>query len=254
MKRTIKEIREWLQTEPTEAEVVALRTDSRKGVQRLIAQYERLQEKKHRAQEAFAHRLVIERRLWQAGNKYVAGIDEVGRGPLAGPVIAAAVILPHDFNLVAVNDSKQLSAPLREHLYGQILSQAVAVAVGTASNELIDRINIYEATRVAMKEAVDHLAVTPSHLIVDAMQVPVALPQERLIKGDAKSASVAAASIVAKVFRDRLMQFYDELYPGYGFGQNAGYGTKEHLAGLDCQGVTPIHRRTFSPVAKRLNK
>ena len=166
----------------------------------------------------------------------------------------AAVILPHDFNLVAVNDSKQLSAPLREHLYGQILSQAVAVAVGTASNELIDRINIYEATRVAMKEAVDHLAVTPSHLIVDAMQVPVVLPQERLIKGDAKSASVAAASIVAKVFRDRLMQFYDELYPGYGFGQNAGYGTKEHLAGLDCQGVTPIHRRTFSPVAKRLNK
>lgn len=254
MKRTIKEIREWLQTEPTEAEVAALRTDSRKGVQRLIAQYERLQEKKHRAQEAFDHRLVIERRLWQAGNKYVAGIDEVGRGPLAGPVIAAAVILPHDFNLVAVNDSKQLSAPLREHLYGQILSQAVAVAVGTASNELIDRINIYEATRVAMKEAVDHLAVTPSHLIVDAMQVPVALPQERLIKGDAKSASVAAASIVAKVFRDRLMQFYDELYPGYGFGQNAGYGTKEHLAGLDCQGVTPIHRRTFSPVAKRLNK
>lgn len=254
MKRTIKEIREWLQTEPTEAEVAALRTDSRKGVQRLIAQYERLQEEKHRAQEAFAHRLVIERRLWQAGNKYVAGIDEVGRGPLAGPVIAAAVILPHDFNLVAVNDSKQLSAPLREHLYGQILSQAVAVAVGTASNELIDRINIYEATRVAMKEAVDHLAVTPSHLIVDAMQVPVALPQERLIKGDAKSASVAAASIVAKVFRDRLMQFYDELYPGYGFGQNAGYGTKEHLAGLGCQGVTPVHRRTFSPVAKRLNK
>ena len=254
MKRTIKEIREWLQTEPTEAEVAALRTDSRKGVQRLIAQYERFQEKKQRAQEAFAHRLVIERRLWQAGNKYVAGIDEVGRGPLAGPVIAAAVILPHDFNLVAVNDSKQLSAPLREHLYGQILSQAVAVAVGTASNELIDRINIYEATRVAMKEAVDYLAVTPSHLIVDAMQVPVALPQERLIKGDAKSASVAAASIVAKVVRDRLMQFYDELYPGYGFGQNAGYGTKEHLAGLDCQGVTPIHRRTFSPVAKRLNK
>lgn len=254
MKRTIKEIREWLQTEPTEAEVAALRTDSRKGVQRLIAQYERFQEKKHRAQEAFAHRLVIERRLWQAGNKYVAGIDEVGRGPLAGPVIAAAVILPHDFNLVAVNDSKQLSAPLREHLYGQILSQAVAVAVGTASNEIIDQINIYEATRVAMKEAVDYLAVTPSHLIVDAMQVPVALPQERLIKGDAKSASVAAASIVAKVFRDRLMQFYDELYPGYGLGQNAGYGTKNHLAGLDRQGVTPIHRRTFSPVAKRLNK
>ena len=254
MKRTIKEIREWLQTEPTEAEVAALRTDSRKGVQRLIARYDRLQEKKRQAQEAFSRRLVIERRLWQAGNQYVAGIDEVGRGPLAGPVIAAAVILPHDFNLVAVNDSKQLSAAVREQLYGQILEQAVAVAVGTASNELIDRINIYEATRVAMKEAVDHLAVTPSHLIVDAMQVPVALPQERLIKGDAKSASVAAASIVAKVVRDRLMQFYDELYPGYGFGQNAGYGTKEHLAGLDCQGVTPIHRRTFSPVAKRLNK
>lgn len=254
MKKTIKEIKEWLQTGVTEAEMAFLRADSRKGVQRLVAQYDRLQEKKQQAQEAFERRLVIERRLWQAGNQYVAGIDEVGRGPLAGPVIAAAVILPHNFNLVAVNDSKQLSAALREQLYGQILSQAVAVAVGTASSELIDRINIYEATRIAMREAVEHLAVAPTHLIVDAMQVPVTLPQERLIKGDAKSASVAAASIVAKVARDRLMRFYDEVYPGYGFGQNAGYGTKEHLAGLASRGVTPIHRRTFSPVAKQLNK
>lgn len=254
MKKTINEIKEWLQTEPCEADVTPFRADPRKGVQRLIARYDRLQEKKRQAQEAFSRRLVIERRLWQAGNQYVAGIDEVGRGPLAGPVIAAAVILPHDFNLVAVNDSKQLSAAVREQLYGQILEQAVAVAVGTASNEMIDQINIYEATRVAMREAVEHLAVAPTHLIVDAMQVPVDLPQERLIKGDAKSASVAAASIVAKVVRDRLMQFYDEVYPGYGFGQNAGYGTKDHLAGLDCQGVTPIHRRSFSPVAKRLNK
>ncbi|MFK5705367.1 ribonuclease HII [Ligilactobacillus sp. LYQ139] len=254
MKKTISEIKKWLQTGLTEVEVASLRADSRKGVQRLVAQYDRLQEKKHHAQEAFERRLVVERRLWQAGDQYVAGIDEVGRGPLAGPVVAAAVILPHNFNLVAVNDSKQLSAALREQLYGQILSQAVAVAIGTASNKLIDRVNIYEATRIAMGEAVNHLVVTPTHLIVDAMQVPVTLPQERLIKGDAKSASVAAASIVAKVVRDRLMSFYDEVYPGYGFEQNAGYGTKEHLAGLDSLGVTPIHRRTFAPVAKRLSK
>lgn len=254
MKKTISEIKEWLQTEPREVDVAPFRADPRKGVQRLITRYDRLQEKKRQTQEAFSRRLVIERHLWQAGNQYVAGIDEVGRGPLAGPVIAAAVILPHDFNLVAVNDSKQLSAAVREQLYGQILEQAVAVAVGTASNEMIDQINIYEATRVAMREAVEHLAVAPTHLIVDAMQVPVDLPQERLIKGDAKSASVAAASVVAKVVRDRLMQFYDEVYPGYGFGQNAGYGTKDHLVGLDRQGVTPIHRRSFSPVAKRLNK
>ena len=254
-KLTIKAIKDRLASaDLTAAELASFRQDERKGVISALNSYDKKQARLAQKQLEFEKRLEIERSFWEQGIAYIAGIDEVGRGPLAGPVIAAAVILPHDFNLVAVNDSKQLSAPLREHLYGQILSQAVAVAVGTASNELIDRINIYEATRVAMKEAVDHLAVMPSHLIVDAMQVPVALPQERLIKGDAKSASVAAASIVAKVFRDRLMQFYDELYPGYGFGQNAGYGTKKHLAGLDCQGVTPIHRRTFSPVAKRLNK
>ncbi|MCH4123324.1 MAG: ribonuclease HII [Levilactobacillus sp.] len=229
-----------------------LAADSRKGAQLLLTQIKRRLAKAETAERAFQQRLHYERALWQRG-QLVAGIDEVGRGPLAGPVVTSAVILPETFDIPLVNDSKQLTPKERERLYPLILAQATAVSVGIGSPQLIDQINIYQATRVAMQRAVLGLGVAPQHLIVDAMQIPVDLPQTRLIKGDAKSASVAAASIVAKVYRDHLMATYDELYPGYGFAQNAGYGTAEHLAGLADRGVTPIHRQTFSPVQKIIN-
>ncbi|WP_367294957.1 ribonuclease HII [Levilactobacillus yonginensis] len=229
--------------------LVPLAADSRKGAQSLLNQIKRRVAKAEAAEQAFQERLHYERPLWDA-NQLVAGIDEVGRGPLAGPVVTSAVILPQDFDIPLVNDSKQLTPKEREHLYPLILAQATAVSIGIGSAQLIDQINIYQATRVAMQRAVLGLGVAPQHLIVDAMQIPVDLPQTRLIKGDAKSASVAAASIVAKVYRDHLMDTYDVLYPGYGFTKNAGYGTAEHLQGLADRGVTPIHRRTFSPVQK----
>lgn len=238
-------------TAATDPRLVALQADPRKGAQQLYAQITRRLAKQATAEAAFQTRLHYERPFWDRQQR-VAGIDEVGRGPLAGPVITCAVILPPDFDVPLVNDSKQLTAKERERLYPIILARAEAVSIGAASPQLIDQLNIYQATRVAMQKAVLGLGVVPQHLIVDAMQIPVDLPQTRLIKGDAKSASVAAASIVAKVFRDHLMASYDQLYPGYGFAQNAGYGTAEHLAGLADRGVTPIHRRSFAPVKAAL--
>ena len=191
-----------------------------------------------------------ERSFWNQGIEFVAGIDEVGRGPLAGPVVSAAVVLPHDFYLVDVNDSKQLSEKKREELYKQILEQAIAVGVGVADAHEIDELNIYQATRKAMLQAVQSLQVQPQQLIIDAMEIDTSIPQLKLIKGDAKSASVSAASIVAKEYRDHLMQFYDCIYPGYDFGHNVGYGTKTHLQGLQQNGITPTHRQSFEPVRK----
>ncbi|MCT4488911.1 ribonuclease HII, partial [Levilactobacillus parabrevis] len=169
-----------------------LATDSRKGAQLLLTQIKRRLNKQAEAEAAFQERLHYERDLWTMG-KLVAGIDEVGRGPLAGPVVTSAVILPQSFDIPLVNDSKQLTPKERERLYPLILAQATAVSIGIGSSELIDQINIYQATRVAMQRAVLGLGIAPQHLIVDAMQIPVDLPQTRLIKGDAKSASVAAA-------------------------------------------------------------
>lgn len=246
-------LRENLRTvsDPQDPQLIALQADPRKGAQQLVATIQRRLARQAAAEAAFQERLHYERRFWER-NLVVAGIDEVGRGPLAGPVVTSAVILPPDFDVPLVNDSKQLTPRERERLYPIILERAQAVSIGAASSATIDQLNIYQATRLAMQRAVLGLGLAPDHLIVDAMQIPVALPQTRLIKGDAKSASVAAASIVAKVYRDHLMVSYDRIYPGYGFAKNAGYGTAEHLAGLDKLGVTPIHRRSFSPVRQRI--
>ncbi|MFT9213966.1 ribonuclease HII [Liquorilactobacillus ghanensis] len=244
---TVKDIKKILNDQPTEQQLERFKNDPRKGVQHLLQQFYQKLLRRQEKQQAFALRFKYEKSFWDAG-KLVAGIDEVGRGPLAGPVVAAAVILPQDFAIYQVNDSKQLSRKLREELYPQILLQAQAVGIGVADNRLIDKINIYQATRVAMKKAVNSLNLMPQQLIIDAMQIDSDIPQLKLIKGDAQSNSVAAASIVAKVWRDHLMEFYDHLYPGYDFAANAGYGTKAHLAGLKAQGVTPIHRLTFTPV------
>lgn len=176
----------------------------------------------------------------------ICGIDEVGRGPLAGPVVACAVILPKDYEILYLNDSKQLSESKREQLYDEIMEHAVSVGLGYNSPERIDEINILQATYEAMREAISKLSVAPSLLLNDAVTIPqVTIRQVPIIKGDAKSASIAAASIVAKVTRDRLMRDYAEVYPEYGFASNKGYGAKEHIEALKKYGPTPIHRKTF---------
>ncbi len=188
----------------------------------------------------------FEKRLREAGKKYIAGVDEVGRGPLAGPVVTAAVILPEDFDVLGVDDSKKLSPKKREELYDLIMEKAVAVSIGRREPEDIDRINILEATKEAMTDAIKGLKVKPDHVLIDAVTLRnLGLPQTAIIKGDAKSVSIAAASIIAKVTRDREMVEMDSVYPGYGFASNKGYGTKAHYDGLREQGPCPIHRKTF---------
>lgn len=177
---------------------------------------------------------------------YICGIDEVGRGPLAGPVVAGAVILPKDDMILYLNDSKKMSEKKREMLYDEIMNRAVATGIGMASPARIDEINILQATYEAMRMAIDNLKVRPDILLNDAVTIPqVDILQVPIIKGDAKSISIAAASIIAKVTRDRLMVEYDKVLPGYDFASNKGYGTKAHIAGLKELGPTPIHRRSF---------
>lgn len=177
---------------------------------------------------------------------YICGIDEVGRGPLAGPVVAGAVILPKDDMILYLNDSKKLSEKKREMLYDEIMNRAVATGIGMASPARIDEINILQATYEAMRMAIDNLKVRPDILLNDAVTIPqVDILQVPIIKGDAKSISIAAASIIAKVTRDRLMVEYDKVLPGYDFASNKGYGTKAHIAELKELGPTPIHRRSF---------
>ncbi|MBO5160015.1 MAG: ribonuclease HII [Lachnospiraceae bacterium] len=177
---------------------------------------------------------------------WICGIDEVGRGPLCGPVVASAVILPKDCQILYLNDSKKLSEKKREELYDVIMEQAIAVGVGMASPERIDEINILQATYEAMRQAISGLKVKPAVLLNDAVTIPgVEIPQIPIIKGDAKSVSIAAASIIAKVTRDRMMMEYDRIYPGYDLASNKGYGTKVHMEALRTIGPCEIHRRTF---------
>lgn len=245
---TIGEIKKLLaQGSVNHEDLKILENDTRVGVQKLLLSYHNRQQKLAKKKAAFIKRFAYEKTFW-AKNETVAGVDEVGRGPLAGPIVTAAVIIDDKFDLTDVNDSKKLSAKRRQELFPLILKEAVSVAIGLKSPQVIDEINIYEADRLAMAEAVKNLDVKPDALLVDAMQVPVQLPQVRLIKGDAKSNSIAAASIVAKVFRDNLMADYAKIYPEYHFDENAGYGTQAHLQALAKYGPTPIHRKTFAPV------
>lgn len=178
--------------------------------------------------------------------RYICGIDEVGRGPLAGPVVAAAVILPENCQLLYLNDSKKVTEKRREVLYHQIYEQAIAVGIGMMDESVIDDINILQATYKAMQMAIGNLSVRPDILLNDAVTIPeVDIPQVPIIKGDAKSVSIAAASIIAKVTRDRMMEQYDELYPGYSFASNKGYGSAAHIAAIKEMGPCDIHRRTF---------
>ncbi len=219
-------------------------TDDRPGIQNLVERAKRALAAYEKENERIEGMKEYEYRYASCG--YICGIDEVGRGPLAGPVVAGAVILPHDCDLLYLNDSKQLSAKKREELYPQIMEKAVAVGLGFVGPERIDEINILQATYEAMRQAIQNLSVRPDILLNDAVTIPgVDIRQVPIIKGDAKSISIAAASIVAKVTRDRLMVQYDELYPQYGFASNMGYGAAKHIAALKEYGPTPIHRRSF---------
>lgn len=249
-KQTIAAIKAKLMTihERNHPDLLLFAKDERAGVKQAVKQCIKRIEKEEQLLLKAQEMKKYERLAYAQGYKAIAGIDEVGRGPLAGPVVAAAVILPKDEVILGLNDSKQLSEKKREQLYDEIQEKALAIGIGVVDNQQIDQINIYQASKEAMKKALSQLAVEPDYLLIDAMSLEVPIAQEGIIKGDAKSASIAAASIVAKVYRDRLMQAYDQKYPGYGFAKNAGYGTKEHLAGLQTLGIIPIHRLTFAPI------
>lgn len=206
-----------------------------------MTKQERLEKQKQR----LAEMRVREQELHRQGYVNVAGVDEVGRGPLAGPVVAAAVILPHDFDVLGIDDSKKLSEKRREELYEIITEKAVAWGIGMADHETIDEINILQAAKLAMKRALAELEDV-DYITFDAMKIEdIDIPQESVIKGDSKILAIAAASIVAKVTRDRMMMEYAKQYPGYGFEKNKGYGTKAHYEGISEHGICPIHRRSF---------
>ncbi|MBZ2404915.1 ribonuclease HII [Liquorilactobacillus hordei] len=247
-RKSISEIKTLIANSPSQELLQELVNDTRKGVQNLLIQYQKREDKKQVELKKFRQRFNYEQAFWQEGKQLVCGVDEVGRGPLAGPVVAAAVILPHDFDLIEVNDSKQLTGKTRERLYSQIINQSLSFSIGISDNYEIDTVNIYQAARIAMLRAVMGLSLKPQQLIIDAMEIDSPIEQLKLIKADSKSVSVAAASIVAKVWRDHLMNFYDRLYPQYDFKSNDGYGTRKHLDALNIYGVTPLHRRSFEPI------
>ena len=218
--------------------------DERGGVQKLVETARKRQEKYLAELERTENLKKYEKEYAQY--TYIAGIDEVGRGPLAGPVVTCAVILPKDCDILYINDSKKLSAAKREELYDEIMDKAVAVGIGMVGPERIDEINILQATYEAMRQAISKLDPQPDVLLNDAVTIPgVNIKQVPIIKGDAKSISIGAASIIAKVTRDRMMEEYDHIFPEYGFASNKGYGSAEHIAAIKKYGPTPIHRRSF---------
>ncbi len=195
-----------------------------------------------------------ENELYKTGIKYIGGVDEVGRGPLVGPVVTACVILLEDFYDERINDSKKLSEKKREELYDVIMEHALSVGIGISSEKVIDKINILEATKKAMKEAISNCDIKPEHVLIDAVKLDIDIPSTSIIKGDAKSQTIAAASIIAKVTRDRMMYELDKKHPEYGFAKNKGYGTKQHIEALYKYGPLKEHRKTFEPVTSIINK
>jgi ribonuclease HII len=248
--KTIQEVESLLKEidNPNDPLIKELAKDSRKGVIQLMNRWEKKMELKIRAKSKFIEMTMFERKYHELGYEWIAGVDEVGRGPLAGPVVAAAVILPSDFHLYGIDDSKKLSENKREEFFKIIQEKAVAIEVGVIEAEVIDEINIYEATKKAMNTAIQSLSKQPDVLLIDAMKLNTPFLEESIIKGDAKSISIAAASIIAKVTRDRMMKQYAAQYPEYRFEQNMGYGTKDHLDAIQLYGITPLHRRSFAPI------
>ena len=247
---TIKEIREALAkiTELSSPLFKEFEKDSRSGVQKEIQKRKKALQAEIDENLRLEAMLSYEKDLYSKGTSLIAGVDEVGRGPLAGPVVAAAVILPKNCKIKGLNDSKKIPKKKHEEIFQAVKDNSLAIGIGIMVNHVIDQVNIYEATKLAMKEAVSQLDPQPEHLLIDAMKLDLPISQTSIIKGDANSLSIAAASIVAKVTRDKIMANYDQEFPGYDFAQNAGYGTAKHLEGIEKHGVTPIHRTSFEPI------
>ena len=247
---TIKEIKELLATvkELDSPVFLELEKDTRSGVQKEISKRKKNIQAELDENLRLENMLTYEKDLYKQGLTLIAGVDEVGRGPLAGPVVAAAVILPQGCKIKGLNDSKKI--PKKKHLevFQAVQDQALSIGIGIIDNQVIDQVNIYEATKLAMKEAISQLSLQPQHLLIDAMKLDLPISQTSIIKGDANSLSIAAASIIAKVTRDELMKDYDSQFPGYDFSANAGYGTVKHLEGIEKQGITAIHRLSFEPI------
>ncbi|WP_138414870.1 ribonuclease HII [Aquibacillus sediminis] len=254
--QTITEIsKQLMNNEYTDEEINLLKADQRVGVQKLLVKYEREQMKAEQQKQQFKEMSIFENKQYQQGKTYVAGIDEAGRGPLAGPVVAAAVILKPDFYLPGLNDSKQLSKQVRNQFYDMIVEESTSYGIGVIHSDEIDQLNIYQATKKAMKKAIQQLEPKPDHVLIDAVQLQDLLcTSEAITKGDQKSVSIAAASILAKVTRDNMMEEIHQNYPHYQFSSNMGYGTKEHIQAIHAYGVSPYHRHSFAPIKDIVEK
>lgn len=255
-KLSIAEVKTALRQLLTEAEIdqSEFAQDERKGVQNAIVSRKKQLQKEQALIEQYAVMSEFENNiLVSAPQALICGVDEVGRGPLAGPVVTCAVILNKEHRFLGLNDSKKLSASKRKELEYRLKNEVLDYAFGVASVEEIDQLNIYQATKLAMTRAIENLSNKPTHLLVDAMELDIAIPQQSLIKGDARSVSIAAASVLAKEHRDDYMRQLDATYPGYGFSNNVGYGTKEHLKGIEQFGVIKEHRKTFEPIKSIVN-
>jgi ribonuclease HII len=252
--KTIKEITTaFKEATKEETWMAAYKEDERAAVQKAIASFEKRMEKQAKIQQAHDEKLAFDGAYLPHADAYVAGTDEAGRGPLAGPVVTAAVILPNYCQeLLGINDSKQLSKEKRNEYAKRIKEHALAYSIHFQSAQEIDRINILEASRESMEASIAQLAIKPDVVLADAMKLRVEMPQHSIIKGDAKSLAIAAASILAKTARDDYMDELDEQFPMYGFKQHAGYGTKQHLEALKQYGVTVHHRKTFEPIKSML--
>ncbi len=245
----LKEIKSYFSTikpEDYDEYIQILKKDKRKTVMKYADSLEKKLEKYHMEHSRIMELYRFEKELYDLGFEMIAGLDEAGRGPLAGPVVAASVILPKGYFLEGIDDSKKLSAKKRESLYKIIHDIAIDIGVGIVDNKTIDRINILNATKLAMKKAIESMENQPEFLLIDAVKLTdINIKQKSIIKGDSTSISIAAASIIAKVTRDNIVKEYDKKYKGYGFAKHKGYGTKEHYAAIKKYGITPVHRKSF---------
>ncbi len=256
MTQTIKEIKALLAelTDFEAPEFAKFELDKRSGVQSAIKARRKQLLAESAENQRLEQMLEFEQALYAQGVERIAGIDEVGRGPLAGPVVTAAVILPKNCKIRGLNDSKQVPKSKHQAIFNEIQKKAIAIGIGLVDNEKIDEINIYEATKLAMLQAIANLSVVPEHVLIDAMQLEMSIPQTKIIHGDARSSSIAAASIIAKVTRDELMRDFSLEFPEYDFERNAGYGTAKHLAALEKYGITPLHRKSYEPIKSMIEK
>ena len=252
--KTIKEINTLYDSNQLTDEMIdILKHDTRQGVKKILKKIEKKKQKQQELIHDFEKLKKFDNQYKNNNIKLIAGIDEAGRGPLAGPIVAASVILPDDFKLLGLTDSKQINKMDRDMFFEYITKHALSYSVEVIDGSIIDKINIYQATILAMKNSYKRLKIKPDFLLIDAVNIEVNdIPYEPIIKGDAKSLSVAAASILAKVTRDRIMLNYHQKYPQYKFNKHMGYGTKEHLSAIEANGITPIHRKTFSPIKELL--